>query len=78
MKGGDFRRPFLMNAERRMQNEELRTRVRVLLHSSFCVLRSAFICCLIAATTHAAPPRAYHLQLEANPAAPPKHAQLVG
>jgi hypothetical protein len=57
MTGGDFRRPFLMNAP-----------VRILLHSSFFILRSAFICFLVAATAHAAPPRPYHLQLEANPA----------
>src|SRR5216684_1765668 len=57
MTGGDFRRPFLMNAP-----------VRILLHSSFLILRSAFICFLVAATAHAAPPRPYHLQLEANPA----------
>jgi hypothetical protein len=44
--------------------------VRILLHSSFLILRSAFICFLIAATAHAAPPRAYHLELEANPAPP--------
>jgi hypothetical protein len=44
--------------------------VRILLHSSFLILRSAFICFLVAAAAHAAPPRAYHLQLEANPAAP--------
>jgi hypothetical protein len=48
-----------MNAERRMQNAKLRKRAL-----------SAFICLLIAATVRAARPGTYHLELEANPAAP--------
>src|SRR5437867_613941 len=42
-----------MNAERRMQNEEVRKRCRThVLHSAFCILRSAFLMAGTATLVH--------------------------